>query len=107
MPFRERRPSTFRRFDWGTRALGTPEPLPLGDVLIVDLVGLFHPEVLALLDVTIWCDIELSEASQRGMRRDLELGRDHNRLWHDVWIPNERDFAANFAPREHAQLLLK
>ena len=27
------------------------------------------------------------------------------RLWDDVWVPNERDFDANFAPRERADVL--
>ena len=40
-PFRDRRSSMFRRFDWNARALGEPEPIPTGDVLIVDQPRLF------------------------------------------------------------------
>ncbi|WP_240642419.1 hypothetical protein [Microbacterium sulfonylureivorans] len=105
LPFRERSASNFRRFDWGIRALGEPEPVPLGDVMVVDLVGLFHPEAIDYLDLTIWCDVDLATAQARGMKRDAELGRDHSRLWREVWIPNERDFEANFAPRERAEVL--
>lgn len=105
LPFRERSASNFRRFDWGTRALGKPEPIPLGHVMVVDLVGLFHPETLDFLDLTIWCDVDLATAQARGMKRDADLGRDHSRLWREVWVPNERDFEANFAPRERADVL--
>lgn len=105
LPFRERSASNFRRFDWGIRALGEPEPVPHGDVMVVDLVGLFHPEALDYLDLTIWCDVDLTTAQARGMKRDADLGRDHSRLWREVWIPNERDFEANFAPRERADVL--
>lgn len=102
MPFREQRESTFRRFDWSRRALGEPEPVPSGRILLVDCVGLFHPEALDALDLTVWCDVDLATATERGMKRDAALGRDHSELWNRVWVPNERDFEARFSPRERA-----
>ena len=105
-PFREGRPSSFRRFDWSAKELGMPEPLPECSIIIVDLIGLFHPSVLDALDLTVWCDVDLDTAQQRGMRRDSELGRDHERLWNEVWVPNERDFDDHFSPRERAEILL-
>lgn len=106
-PFREQRASTFRRFDWSRRALGDPEPVPAGRIMVVDCVGLFHPDALGALDLTVWCDVDLATATERGMKRDAELGRDHASLWRDVWVPNERDFAARFSPRERADALLR
>ena len=105
-PFREQRPSTFRRFDWAARALGAPEPVPSCSIIVVDLIGLFHPSVLDALDLTIWCDVDLDTAQRRGMRRDAELGRDHEQLWNEVWVPNERDFDYHFSPRGRAEILL-
>ncbi|WP_193106698.1 uridine kinase [Brachybacterium sp. FME24] len=104
-PLRHERPSTFRRFDWSARALADPEPLPRTDLLLVDLIGLFHPEALPHLDVRIWCDVALDVAARRGLARDRALGRDHEDLWHDVWVPNERDFDRGFSPREQAEIL--
>ncbi len=102
-PFRERRPASFRRFDrGGVRALGEPEPVPTGRLLVVDLIGLFHPEVLAELDLRVWCELDPATAAERGMVRDHALGRDRDRLWREVWVPNVRDFAERFAPREAA-----
>ena len=103
-PFRERRPSSFRRFDWSRRALAEPEPIPVAEVLIVDLIGLFHPDVLPSLDLSIWVDASLKVAQDQGMQRDLAMGRDHDRLWRDVWVPNEIDFERGFAPRDHANV---
>ncbi len=101
-PFRAGRPSTFRRYDWAQRALGPAESLPRAAVLVVDLIGLFHPAALPTLDLTVWCDVDLATAARRGIARDRRLGRDHEALWHDVWLPNERDFAERFRPREAA-----
>lgn len=104
-PFREQRAGVFRRFDWSRRVLGEPEPIPEAEVLIIDLIGLFHPDALASLDLTIWVDVPLEVARERGMARDRASGRDHERLWRDVWVPNEIDFERTFAPRDHADVL--
>ena len=82
----------FRRYDWSSRKLGVPERLPHAEVLVVDLIGLFHPDALPSLDLAIWCDVGLETSAQRGMDRDAGMGRNHDALWLDVWLPNERDF---------------
>ena len=105
IPFREGRKGMFRRFDWERRELGEPEPVPTRDVLLVDLIGLFHPEALPVMDLTIWVDVPLKTAWERGTRRDEAIGRDHSRLWRDVWVPNEIEFDRNYSPREAAEVL--
>lgn len=104
-PFREGRPSQFRRYDWDRRVLSDPEPVPSGRVLLVDVIGLFHPETMHTLDLTVWCDVALATATGRGMRRDAENGHAHEALWREIWVPNERDFDAAFSPRRTAELL--
>jgi uridine kinase len=104
-PFRTGTPSTFRRYDWSARALSAPEPVPSGSAMIVDLIGLFHPDTCDALDLRIWCDVDLVTATQRGMARDAAAGHDHAALWEDVWAPNERDFAERFSPRDAADIV--
>jgi hypothetical protein len=58
--------STFRPFGWGSRSLGAPQPIPRGDVLIVDLIGLLRPELDDVLDLKIWCDVDLATATAWG-----------------------------------------
>ena len=105
-PFREGRPSTFQRFDWSRGVLGDPERVPSAEVMVVDLIGLIHPSVLDDLDVTVWCDLDLETACERGMARDRSLGRNHDRLWREVWMPNDRDFDLTFAPKGRAMLVV-
>lgn len=104
-PFRDQHPGVFRRFDWTRRELGAPEPLPTGNVLVADLIGLFHPDALPALDMAIWVDVSLDNAQARGMRREEALGRAFTRLWLDVWVPNEIDFERIFSPRDQADVL--
>ena len=104
-PFRHKAPVLFHRFDWSSGRLGEPELLPDARVIIVDAIGLFHPELAEVFDVTVWMDVDLTVATERGKARDHRLGRDHDQLWDDVWVPNERDFLRNFDPRKSAQLI--
>ncbi|HWU45870.1 MAG TPA: phosphoglycerate transporter [Humibacter sp.] len=104
-PFRLGRTVRLRRFNWSTRALGPSEQLPDARVLIVDAVGLFHPELNGMLDVKIWIDLDLRTATERGKARDRALGRSHDRLWDDVWVPNDREFAVRFHPAQGADVL--
>lgn len=104
-PLRAGTGGVFRRFDWATRELGTEEPLPHAAIVIVDAIGLFHPEMNGAFDLTIWVDVDLDIATAQGKARDRRLGRSHKSLWDDVWVPNERDFAERFDPRSTADLL--
>ena len=104
-PFRNGKPGLFRRYDWGTHQLGSPEAIPSAQVLVVDAIGLFNPELDGMFDLTVWVDVDLSLATERGMARDRRLGRTHEQLWNDVWGPNERDFVVRFDPRARADYL--
>jgi uridine kinase len=104
-PFRAGRAGEFRRYDWSVRALGAPEPIPDARVLIVDAVGLLHPEIADALDISIWVDVDQATAIERGKRRDVEQGSDHDALWDNAWTPTEVAFVARFNPRENADFL--
>jgi uridine kinase len=104
-PFRDGRDVAVRPLDWATGLLGEPAPLPRASVLVVDLIGLFHPDLLPWLDLTVWVDVEPALALERGMARDRAAGLDHDRLWTDVWVPNDREFEQVFSPRDHADVV--
>lgn len=105
LPFQTSHTGSFRRYDWNRGELGEPEPLPLGDALIVDAIGLFHPDSLPALDLTVWMDVDLSTAVERGKERDRSLGRNHEQLWDDIWVPNEQAFDERYQPRRQARVL--
>ena len=106
-PFRAGEPSAFRRYDWSAGTLGTPEPVPTARVLIVDAVGLLHPELEGALDLTIWVDVDIETATARGKLRDRTHRSDHDALWDEVWVPTELAFAARFDPRARADYLVE
>ena len=104
-PFRAGRAAAIRPLDWGTGRLGAATPLPHASVLVVDSIGIFHPELLPWFDLTVWVDADLQVAQQRGLTRDRTAGLDHDVLWTDVWTPNDQEFEQTFAPRSAADIV--
>lgn len=103
-PFRSGHPGRFRRYDWATGRLRPEEPIPEAEILVVDAVGIFHPDLDGVIDLRIWIDVDLETATERGKERDRQRGDRNEQVWDDVWVPNERDFATRFQPRETADL---
>ena len=104
-PFRAGRPATIRPLDWSTGRLGAATPLPHASVLVVDSIGILHPELLPWFDLTVWVDADLQVAQERGTARDRAAGLDHDLLWTDVWTLNDREFEQTFSPRVIADIL--
>ncbi|MET4098879.1 uridine kinase [Agrococcus sp. UYP10] len=97
-------PAEHRPVDWATGGRQPARIAQAAPVQLVDAVGLLHPQLLPRFDLTVWVDVPLELATERGMRRDREAGNDHDALWRDVWAPTERAFDARFAPRDVADL---
>lgn len=104
-PFRRGDPVAFRPYDWDAGELGPITSLPAASVLLVDAIGVMHPDLDGCFDLTVWVDVDLETAGRQGRERDRRNGHDHDRLWAEVWTPNDRDFAEAFNPRERADLL--
>jgi len=100
LPFAAGDPVSCRPFDWSRRELGPATSLPAGELLLVDAIGIFHPDLSALFALRVWVDVGLSDALSRGIARDRRLGREHDALWREVWSPNEEDFFARFSPMD-------
>jgi uridine kinase len=104
-PFRAGRDIEVRRLDWDTGHLSEPTPLPRASALVIDAIGIFHPDLLPWFDLTVWVDADLQMAQERGIARDRTAGLDHDHLWMDVWSPNDREFEQMFSPRAQADLV--
>jgi uridine kinase len=96
----------YQRYDWPSDELADWRELVAPHVLIIEGVGILHPDLVALFDLTVWVDVPLDLASERGRRRDKDTyGVDHDAQWRDIWAPNDAAFAERFGPRETADIL--
>lgn len=95
----------YQIYDWDTQTLGEWVPLT-GSVVIVEGIGLFHPELVEHIDLRVWIDVDLDTATARGMWRDENVFRNPQvDLWEQVWKPNDADFFRRFQPDQAAHII--
>ena len=107
-PFTSGLPARYQVYDW--QADAPAQWIDIGDVnrLIVEGIGLFHPDLIPLLDVMVWADCPAEVALERARHRDRLQGQDdHNdEMWLTVWAPNDADFFETFKPRDAAHFVI-
>lgn len=97
----------FRPFDWHTGDFGETVELPPLNFLIVEGVGLFHPDIDELFDLKIWLDAPMEQAHENALCRDhKEYQVDHEKVWEEIWIPNDLEFERTFQPKQRADLVV-
>jgi uridine kinase len=89
--------------NWHTK----PVTVAACGVLVLEGIGLFHPDLREFLNFRIWLDVDLGTATRQGMARELGAGRDPGGVWRDVWEPNEADFFDRYSPKATADLIVR
>ena len=77
-------------------------------VLVLEGVGAGRASLAAHADAVAWVQADRDEARERGLRRDVELGRtpeEAERFW-DEWMSAEEPFLAGDRPWERADLVV-
>lgn len=75
--------------------------------VIIEGVGLIRDSLQEYFDCTVWIDTPFDIAIARGKKRDKEeYGADHDKLWDEVWGPNDRDYFEKCKPKERADFVL-
>lgn len=103
VPFRAGRDVRYRRLEWNTNALSAPIELPDSDILIVEGITAFHPELVGHYDYRIWVDTPPDIAKARGRARDA--GNENEQHW-DLWSANDARYRALHHPDDLAHVRL-
>lgn len=106
-PFRTAGAVRYQIYDWITDRPGRWTQVQTGRHLIVEGVGLIHPDVMPFFDFTVWVDCSADIALERAIARDRAqgAGQDDDANWRTVWAPNDADFNRSFRPQERADVL--
>ncbi len=98
LPARSGQASRYQAFDWEAGALG-PWVTLTGSPVVVEGLGLFHPDIVGHFDLRVWIDVDLDTATSWGMERDETVyDNPQTQLWEEVWKPNDADFFRRFRP---------
>ena len=94
-------------YDWRANRLDPKRELDLPSYVIIEGVGLLQNGMDEYFDHTIWVDVPLEQAIERGKRRDRDqYGVDHDALWEEVWGPNDSDYFHKHLPDQTAEYLV-
>jgi uridine kinase len=95
-------------FDWEKNELTGFKTTHVDEVLIVEGVGLFRPELMKYFSYTIWIECPIEIAIERGKKRDRNMyGVSQDEKWDGIWRNNEMQCYREFDPMENAERVIK
>lgn len=101
----------YQEYKWDINGLGPWHTLSSAlTYLIVEGCSILHPDLLPFYDLSIWIDVDLATATERGIERDRIrndgiLDESWQDQWANVWMPNEQGFFAKYHPDQRADYL--
>jgi uridine kinase len=105
-PFKASGRARYQVYDWPLDRPDKWVAIADADFLVVEGVGLIHPDLTSFLDYIVWVDCPLDVATQRAIDRNREQGERDEELWWDMWNPNDRDYFERFQPRALADYVI-
>ncbi|GAA1976708.1 hypothetical protein GCM10009817_16260 [Terrabacter lapilli] len=109
-PWRRGEDVDFRPPAWVTHGRDGAVAVPEGvRVLVLEGVGAGRASLASRADAVVWVQSDRLEARERGLRRDVELGRtpeEAKEFW-DGWMGAEEPFLAADRPWERASLVVR
>lgn len=107
-PWRVGRPIRYRPPGWQARHRPGAITVPPAARLVIEGVGAARTTLAALADLVIWVQADRTLARERGLARDVELGRtpaEARSFWSE-WMSAEEPFLAAEQPWRNAQLII-
>ena len=105
-PVRAGKDINYQVYDWDKNEAKEWREVPHPRFLLLEGIGTIHPDILPYLDYVVWVERSQKEATAQGLRRDHdERGDNHDDLWHDFLIPNDRAYFIKHQPREKADFI--
>ena len=95
----------YQAYDWVLRELGAWVDVPGGQYLIVEGISALHATLLPYYDLTVWVDVPLELARERGLARGYAWGNDETEVWTSRWMPNDRDYFDKHRPDRQADVV--
>jgi uridine kinase len=75
--------------------------------LIIEGCSVIQPSLMHYYDFSIWIDCPFDLAIERAKERDRMQGMDNDKLWDEVWEPNDIDFFSKYSPDKLATVKYK
>lgn len=97
---------TYDIYDWGSDSLKEKRIIRPTRYVIIEGIGCIRDELRHYFDMTVWLDVSLVIAIERGKKRDREIFNiDHDKQWDEIWGPNDKDYFEKCRPDQKADFI--
>lgn len=108
LPAKKGQEIKFHVYDWATDSSNLTETIGMPKVLLLEGIGIIHPDLKPYFDFSIWVDEDLQIAAKRGMERDKKvLHTNNDLLWTQVWMLNDQEYYDKYYPHQLVDYLYK
>lgn len=103
-PISEGQPARYQKLLWATNTLSDPIEIPKSDIIIVEGISAYHPNIAHYYDFKIWVDAPIQVARERGRARD---SNNENAQHWDLWAKNDLAYQEKFHPDQSADFVFQ
>ncbi|HSX06044.1 MAG TPA: hypothetical protein VLF69_06280 [Candidatus Saccharimonadales bacterium] len=100
-PLSEGRQAKYQALIWETNTLSDFMELPKADVVIVEGISSYHPDIAHYYDLKIWVETPIAIAKERGRAR---AGESENAKHWGLWARNDLAYKEQFHPEQIADI---
>jgi len=101
-PISEDKPAKYQKLLWDSNTLSEPIEIPKTDMIIVEGISSYHPDIARYYDFKIWVETPIDIARERGRARD---GNNENAQHWDLWAKNDLAYEERFHPDQSADFV--
>jgi uridine kinase len=103
-PLRQGHNAAFQRLIWESNTLSDPVRIPSVDLVIVEGISSYHPNIADYYGFKIWVETPMEIAKERGRARD---GSNENAQYWDLWAANDLAYQEKFHPDQSADFIFR
>ncbi len=103
-PMSQRRTARYQKLLWDSNTLSEHIEIPKSDILIVEGISSYHPDIAHYYNFKIWVETPIQIARERGRARD---GDNENAQHWDLWAENDLAYQERFHPDQSADFIFK
>jgi len=98
---------SYGEFNWEENKVTNKSTIPTNELLIIEGVGIFRPEIIKYFTYSIWIDCSIDIAIERGKKRDKEeYGVNQDNNWDGIWKRNDLQCYYEFSPIKKADSII-
>ena len=103
-PLRDGQKASYEKLVWASNELSDPVKIPSVELVIVEGISCYHPNIADYYGLKIWVDTPMEIAKSRGHARD---GSNENAQHWDLWAANDLAYQKVFHPDRVADFVIQ